>query len=355
MAGCLSAGYPRLRRANREPGMTYWKITVVALLAAGFVAPAAGQDKHELVDGKWVKVQAPQPGTPAGEVAAVRRLIDEGRNRKAVGRVEDLVEKWPVDEAAEEAMFLAGQAEINRGRLFQAYEWFEKHLSQFPAGQFSERALRREFAVAERFLAGEKRIVMGFLYLPAEDDGLEILARIAEHAPGSKLAEEAVLRIADHHYAKGQYAEAVESYDQFVQLFGKTAKAPYARLQAARAMYASYRGEKFDETPLLEAEQRFAVFARLHPDEAKKANVQGTLQNIRSQRVGRLFKTAAFYERVGKNKPAVFYYRQIASQYPDTAWAANAGKALARLGAAPVEPSTRPATQPADGEKEGEQ
>jgi len=317
--------------------MIYRNILVAAFVTAMVVLCAAGQEKgaREFVGGKWVRVAPPKPGTPAGDLAVIRRHVKQGQDKKAIKAVKKFLKAYPRHKSAEEAMMLAGRAEMNRRRYYQAFEWYEKQLVRFPAGTYSERALRREFDIAERFLGGEKRVVLKIFRISAEDEGLEILSRIAGHAPGSAIAEKAMLRIADHQFSKSRYIEAADAYDRFLQLFGKSAKAPYAALQAARSIYASHHGVQFDETPLIEAELRFRNFASQYPNEARKAKVSSILKQISDARAKKLYDTARFYERTDRSKAAVFYYRRLAKEYPKSIWARQGRENLVRLGAGP--------------------
>jgi len=314
---------------------------VVLCLAASLLL---AKDSYERKDGKWVKVATPAEGSAAGELALVRHYLDGGRYKKAVKAAKKFTKRYPDDDGYEEVCLLAGQAEIKRGRYYQAYDWFEKQLDQFPAGRYSGRALQREYEIAEAFLAGAKRIVLGFMKLSATDEGLDILGRIAEHAPGTEIAARSLLRIADYHYGKGRWMDAVEAYDTFLTLFGKSDKAPYAMLQSARANYSAFDGVAFEDTPLLEAEQRFKTFAEAYPAAAAKAGVDRTLEQIADMRAQKLYATAEFYERIKRPPAAAFYYKQVAEQFPRTQWAENARRALGRLGGVrPQKPSSAPA------------
>ena len=242
---------------------------------------------------------------------------------------------------------LAGQAEYDRGRYFQAFEWFEKQIGRYPNGPLLARALNRESDIAELFLQGKKRIVFKVFRLSAQSDGLEILARIAEHAPGTELAQRSLLRIADYHFARKDYAEAVESYDHFLMLHGKSDKAYHAMLQAAQAAYLSFRGVRYDATPLLEAEQRFRIFAQRFPLQARRAGVKAILKQIGAFRAEKMYVDAKFYERVGRRKSSVYYYKQLIGKYPNSQWAIPAREALVRLGERKASKPGRPASQPA--------
>jgi outer membrane protein assembly factor BamD len=337
-------------RHNRS---TLLALCVAAALAAG-AGRALAQEEYEWKDGNWVKAPAPAKGTPAGECALIRQYVEKGWNRTAVLEADRFVKKYPLEPAAEEVLMLAGRAELARGRYFQAYEYFEKQLNQFPSGRFFERALQHESEAAEAFLAGKRRIVWGIFHLPAQDDGITILGKIAEHAPGSALAEQSLMRIGDYHYQQRDYPEAVAAYDRYLEVFARAERASVAMLQAARASLAAYRGPEFDDTPLLEARQRYQMFAQRFPLQADRADVPRILEQVRASLARKAFTTAEFYERTGRKEPAKFYYRLVMEQYPQTEWEPRSAAALRRLGVptalplpARVEgPATRPTSKP---------
>jgi len=315
------------------------------LAAAAFVPRPAPADEFEWKGGEWVARAEPAKGTPEGELALIRKHLADDSPRRAANAAEDFLENYPNDPRCQEAMYLAGQAEMQRGRYWDAYEQFEAQLLRFPKGSFSQRALLREKEIAEAYLAGRNRRVNWVIRVPAEDDGAEILQRIAEHAPKTKLAEECLLRVAEHHASEGDHLAAVQAYDAYLKLFDKSPRAAEAMLKAAQASLAAYRGTEYDDTPLIEAEQRFRLLAERHPKQAKQADVARTLEQIASLRAQKLLETARFYERTKRPSSAAFYYRKLAEAYPDTTWGAQARAALERLGAgepAPV-PTTRPA------------
>ena len=335
--------------------MSKYHFLAVAAVLAGTALALPADDQYEFVNGQWVKSVPPAKGTPAGELAMIRNLIREGRNVAAVSAADKFLKAYPDSPLREEAMMLAGQAEINRDRYFQAYEWYKRQWEEYPNGQYAERTLQREFQIAEAFLKGKKRIVAYILYLPARQDGLDILNRIVEQAPGSTLAEMSLLRIAEDHFGHAEYTEAAAAYDRHIELFSKSPKVREASLQAALATHLSWRGVEFDPTPLIEAQQRYRNFNEQYPQTAGKANVPTTLRRIETQRAGEEFNTAKFYERTGHRQAAAYYYRRVENQYPNTDYALRAQAAIKALGplAAPVPPppsliaSKRPIPGPA--------
>jgi outer membrane assembly lipoprotein YfiO len=305
-------------------GLTAW--TLVLLMGLP-MALLHGQGDMEFKDG-WVKTPEAKKGTPGGELMMIREAIADDEPGDAVDLAEEFLESYPESPLREEVLLLGGEAQMGRGHYIDAYEWFERQVNEYPRGRYLSRALKREYEIADEFLKGRKKRMWAIFRVDATDDGLEILTRIVESSPGTAIARKALLRMGDYHFTEKDYGEAVAMYDQFLRLYGKSAKVDYATLKAARASHLQYRGPKYDDAPLKSAHQRYKVFAERFPKRAKKLNVARTLQDITDQLAGKLWNTAEFYERVDRPKAASYYYRLILEKYPTSRWSANAGRAL---------------------------
>ena len=301
--------------------------------------------EEELIwqQGKWVRQAEPREGTPEGELALIRRSVD--REQYAHAQAQAFLRRYKSTPLREEALNLAGEARLRRGKHWQAYKLFERQLAEFAAGPLMERALYREQELAEAFLAGKKRPALGFIPVPAQDDGLKILEKIAERVPGTPLAETALLTVADYHFNKGKWVEAADGYDQYLKLFPKGERAGYAEYNAAEAFRRAYRGPLFNETPLLEAQHRFAMFGEHYSQEARQRGVSEILEQIRAARARRDLAAGSFYARIKAPEAAAFYYQSVIQNYGDTP---AAGQAESLLAGTAVPPPLAPTTTPAD-------
>ncbi len=321
---------------------------LAVLLTAGWQCALAAENNMVWDGQKWVKATPPQPGTPEGDIAEISSLIEAGKNKKAVKLVDKFLVTHAASPACEEAINLAGKAEINRGRYWDAYQWYERQITNYPNGAFFERAMDREYMIADAFLNGKKRRALKIFKVSAKEDGIEILMRIAGHSPGSDLAERALLRVADYHFDRQEYPEAIAVYDEFVKSNPQSTRKPYAMLRAARASLLSFRGVKWDDTPLLNAAVRFRVFAQAYPQAGKKENIAGILVEIRETLAHKVFYAGTFYERTHHPQSAIFYYNKVVQEYPDSQWAAQARQRLELLGPIKLDPRFEPpASQPA--------
>ena len=297
------------------------------LLSAG-PAPA---DQVQFSAGQWTALAAPTPGTPQGELAMIRQALEAGRARRALKLADRFVERHPEDAGVEEAMYLAGAAQMERGRYWQAYERFEKQISRFPAGEFLRRATAREAEIARAFLAGKRRLVWGLLPLPAAEEGISILERVVGRVSGTDLAAQSLLAVAEYYYGHQRWQEAALTYDRYVEMFAGQYETSGPEYLAALALYRSFRGVSFEDTPLLEARQRFGAFAAKHPRHPQAGAAVAAINQIEDLLAEKDYRAGRFYERVGRPEPAGFYYRLVGRLHSDSPWAAPAEEALAEL------------------------
>ncbi len=336
-------------------------IVILAAVLAGWPLMAAGQQELRLADGQWQAAPAPAKGTPEGELALMRHHIEQDKASKALGLAEAFAKRWPQSERQDEALFWAGQAEMAKGDYWAAFNWFERLIDRYPTSDFYERALHREAAIADAFLAGKKRQWLGVFRIGAEPEGLEIHERIAERAPATRLAAESLMKIANYHFQHEQWAEAADYYAQYGQLFRGRYDSAEAQFRHALAVYRSSHGPKFDDTPFLEAEQLFRLYEAHYPRQAADKGVGQYLASIQAARAQKDYNTARFYARTGHRQAAALYFREVIRLYPDSPQAAASRLSLLELelaapaeapmpppaplseSAEPVEPATAPA------------
>jgi outer membrane assembly lipoprotein YfiO len=295
----------------------------VAILATGASVRADG---NLVWDGKEWKTAVPaKPGSPEAAIEEIRVAVKNNENSEALDLSEKFLKTHGGSILSEEVLNLSGIAAMQNGQYWKAYHWFEQQVATYPSGQFFERALTREYDIAEAYLNGRRRRVWkGMFRLKAYSEGLDILTQISVHTPGTSLAEKALTRMADYYFEDEQYPEAVQAYDEFVRQSPHSSRRPYAMLQAARACLLAYRGIEFDQATLIDAAERYRVFAQAFPKAAKQENVRGILREIRLAQAHKLFHAGKFYERIGQPKAAAFYYAQCIRQYKDTHWSDSA-------------------------------
>jgi outer membrane protein assembly factor BamD (BamD/ComL family) len=284
---------------------------------------------------EWEEVEAPEAAL-GDELAQARAYLAENKPNKA----RPLLQKWikanPEDERTTEATFLLGDAYFAARDFWKAAEQYTV-VAENSSGELFQLANERCVDIARAFLSGQKRIVWGFLRLPAYSEGIELLDRVWERMPGSRLGELALKLKADYYDSHGDLDLAQDEYANLAQQYPSGRYVQYAMLRAAECAEGAFPGIKFDDTPLLEADERYKQLQAAFPAYAEREQVPEHLEGLRQQRADKDFDIAGWYERTRHLSAAEFYYRQVLTDWPDTLAATRARTRLRALGAWPEE------------------
>jgi outer membrane assembly lipoprotein YfiO len=295
--------------------------------------------------GEWLELPPPEPGTEDGDLELARATLARAEKRNDFLRARKLLKGWITtyydSKRYPEALFYYADAEFQLGNLMKAYETYERLLDEQKGSDLGQRALRNEIVIAEVFLSGRwRKIWGGVIRMPAYEEALDILERVATNrAPGTAFAEQAIKIKADYHYNKGEFTDAEQEYARLARDFPRSRYTRLALLRSAQAAYASFPGVKFDDSALVEAEERFEQFRKSHPQAAEEENVPLLLEQIRNSRAQKEFTVGRYYEKTKHPRAAAFYYRSVVKYWPDTTWAVLAQGRLDRIGSQPERPS----------------
>ncbi len=252
-----------------------------------------------------------------------------GEYRTAEKAFDDLIKDYPESPYREEAMWLRAEALFARQRYYKAYEQYEDLIEQYAGSRHYQDALRKEIEIAELYLGPVRRRVLGIPMMSGEAEAIEILRRVWEHQPAGDLADDVVLRIADHYWSKDKWADAEAYYDKYCKEYPNGEAIRHAELRRARCSIQQCKGPRYCTTSLKLAEDRLRQFQTKYPDEAARRDVPAMLDRLRNLQAQSLYEIAARYRRAGHPCAAAFYAERLRSRYPDSPWSRKADDFLA--------------------------
>lgn len=299
------------------------------------------QQTFNLEDGEWVALPTPDPSSPAGQLAFLQQQLainlDNDPDSKSLKQIAEDTEGWikryPNHTLQPQAHLLLGDTRATLQDYYNALFDYEYVIRVFPGSDEFFTALEREFEIAKLYLGGMRRKMFGFRWLSARGEAIEILIRIQERAPGTPLAEQASLMLADQYFNTGEMRLAAEAYDLYVANYPRSAQVEYAMLREIRANLARFKGPEFDPTGLLEALQLLGDYETRFPAAAEQANTRALRLRIEDSLARKDFLTARWYERRGQNVSAVWLYERVVREYPTTSAAFDAVDKLRELNA----------------------
>lgn len=308
-----------------------------------FVPAAAAQTNTFRLDesGNWVAAPS-RPLTPDEEtIAEARRLLAE--NKPAQART--ILTAWIDRHAATDhpllpqAYLLRGDAHTAAGNEYKALYDYETVAIGFPASEEYMRALEREMEIAIKYLYGLRRRWLGVRWSDATADGQELLARVAERAPGSKLAERSIIELADYYYRERELKTAAEAYEIFLANFPRSPLAEHARRRRIEANIGRFKGPNYDAAGLGEARVLIEDLRITDPITAERMGADALLARLDESAAAQVLEKARWYLQRRDLVSARFTLQRLVQKHPQTVSARTAIQMLQERGwALPTSP-----------------
>ena len=322
----------------QKTGFWFWfRLVVTCVLAAGHHVDAQQPRRRTLhYDSPrktWVEQPPPPPGTAEGDLHLIIDFNQHGRLRQAEKAVDKWLKKHGQNHAIYPEILIAkSQLLIAKKHFYNAHLELQSYLNQFGKAPLTAEALRLEFIIAEHFLTGAKRKVLGIPLIRDIDLAYRILDEISADYPDSQHAELAIKTKAEHLFHSGEHSLAELEYARLLKEYPRSRYHQLALSQSAKATLAAFAGVEYDEAALIEAQERFAEYQRAYPAVAEHDGVGLILDSIRETRAEKKWLIGQYYERTDHVSSAVYYYQRVRKHWSGTIAAQKATERLELLG-----------------------
>ncbi len=326
-------------------------ILSVAVLLPLAIAPgvAHAQTTYKLGDQDWKTAPTDEADPDRAAMGRIRRLIAGGDFQAAKEAADAWLEENETSDSPllPEAYVLRGTALIGTDREFKALFDFEQVAREYPESTAFTTALERELDVATMYLHGLRRRSFGLRIESGVDIAEEIIIRINERLPGSRLAEKALLELADFYYRDRDLKMAATAYDCFVILFPKSEMRQKAVERRIYATIAQFKGPRYDASGLIDAKYQIQSFREQYAREAQAAGLTNALEaRLDESAAEQMLTVARWYLKRGNPASARLTLARLLHRHPATA-AAREGLAIMQKYEWLKTPDSAPASPPA--------
>jgi outer membrane protein assembly factor BamD len=165
--------------------------------------------------------------------------------------------------------------------------------------------------------------------MDAYEDGdyskaIEKFQNLKDYYPFSKYAILAELKIADAHYQRDEYEDAIFAYEDFEQLHPRNEAIPYVIYQIGRCYYDQIDTPDRDQTPAQKALETFQRLIKQFPRDQYATRAAGHIKTAQKSLAGHAFSVGVFYYKTKHYKAALNRFMSIVSDYPDVGYHRNA-------------------------------
>lgn len=303
-----------------------------------------------------VKVQQPDPAKLTPDELLMRQAREAIVANKA-GKAKEMLSPWIKQHKFSEhpllpeALYLRGNAMLAMDDEYDALYDYEEVANNYAGSEYFAKALERELDVARLYLAGRLRPgVLGIRIDSGVPIAEEIIIRIGERLPGSKLAEKALLELADYYASKRDLRMAAETYDVFVRLFPRSPMRSQAMQRRIYSSVAQFKGPEYSTRSLKDAKVLIEDFAAEFPAEAQRTGLNdGLTARLDESAAAGLLTQAQWYVKRDDPVAARLTLTRLIKRHPKTASAHEGLDLIATLDEKypqlkPKEPAATPAT-----------
>ncbi len=305
---------------------------------------------------KWENPKYAVKQSPKLQFEYAMDFFNNGNYKRAVKEFKQLVNSYPKAAEAAEAQYYIGksfeewvrqdmkeQEELcknkskepcaakeklwYRARYYQAYKAYQLTLEKYAFTKHFDEIIEREYDIADWFISDSKRKVLGMNF-ELEDPAVEILRKIVENSPYSKLAPKSLYSLGMHLKSKGYYQEAREELEKLTEKYPDSEWVEPAKYQIASCIAAVAPKAGYDQGLTQEAREKFEDFAKKNQEATLSETAQAQVDILKEKEAQSNFEIAQFYEKQKNFNSAKIYYQHIIDSYPKSDWAAKAKEAL---------------------------
>lgn len=270
--------------------------------------------------GKWQRTRAKDQLIVAQDAFDKK---DFGLALKAGRRV---VKAWPLSDYTPQAQYIVGRCYEARGLDEKAFKEYQKLLDKYPKAPNYEEVLKRQYEIANRFLAGKWFRVLTYIPLfPSMQRTAGLFEQIVRNGPYSDVAPLAQMKIGEALEKRSDYPEAVKAYERAADRYSDRPQiAADALFRQALAYRQQARSAEYDQSTAGHAIATFTDFMTLHPDDPRVPQAQKAITALRTEQARGNFEIAKYYERNKRWGGALVYYNEVLLRDPNSPYAAQA-------------------------------
>lgn len=243
-------------------------------------------------------------------------LLVEQKYINAIKEFEAVIDLDPASEYAEVSQINIGRAYFLNGDYKRALKAYDKVLQKYPGTRRTQEILERKFQVGVAQLENN------------EQAAINIFEKIIEKHPLGPLAPDAQVKIADCYFKLGQYEDALDAYEKFLENYPKNEWISYVQYQIPLTKVHHERLQERNYGLLVSAREGFEEYLVSNPQGVHVEDAKRMIEEIRIIEAEREFNIGEFYLRVKRPASAAMYFEYVISDFPNTIWAERANERL---------------------------
>lgn len=281
--------------------------------------------------GRWTRTRAKD------QLEVAEQAFERKEYSTAFKAARRTVRVWPLSDYAPRAQYLVGRCYEAQGQDERAFKHYQTLLERYPKIENYQEIVKRQFDIANRFLAGQWFKLWGYIpFFPSMDRTAAMYEKLIKNGPYSEVAARAQLNIGaarenqvSFFNRMDPFREAVKAYERAADRYHADREiASEALYKAGYAYYKQARKADYDQSVAGQAIATFDDFRTLYPNDPRVSEAQKLVSSLKTEQARGSFDIARYYEKRGKWLAAKIYYNESYNRDPSGPYAERAKQQL---------------------------
>ena len=258
-------------------------------------------------EGSWQRTRAKD------QLIVAQDAFDKKDYSTALKAAHRVVKVWPLSDYAPQAQNIIAQCYAAKGMDERAFKEYQRVLDTYPKFVDTDKVLKAQFEIANRFLAGEWFRLWNYIpFFPSMEKTAGMYEKIVKSAPFSDLAPQAQMDIGTAREKQKDYPSAAKAYEKAADRYHDRGKvAADAMFREGLAYQKQAETAEYDQSTAGQAIDTFTDFMTLFPDDPRVPEAQKIIGSLKMEQARGNFSIAQYYESKHQWISARIYYNQV--------------------------------------------
>ncbi len=244
----------------------------------------------------------------------------------AIHTYEEVWTSYPDSPDAPEALYRAANIRIQHHQFSDAFNYFNKILSNYPNYPRFNDVVRDQFDMASSMMEGERPyyfgIIPGFVNYEAAIDYFE---GVVKKAPFSDYAPLALMNISLIADKNGKPLDSIDALERLINSYPRSVLAPDAYLKLAQIYTHMVQGPEYDQGATKDSIRYYQDFLILFPNNPKVPQAEAGLADMKNRLAqSKLFMGNLYRNRLKDDTAALVFYNEAITAAPKSQAAEDA-------------------------------
>ncbi|MBC8097727.1 MAG: outer membrane protein assembly factor BamD [Akkermansiaceae bacterium] len=257
--------------------------------------------------GKWQRTRAKD------QLIVAQEALDKKDFSLALRAARRTVKVWPLSDYAPQAQYIVGRCYEEKGFDERAFKEYQKLIEKYPKAIVYDDVLKRQFEIANRFLAGEWFRLWGYIpFFPSMEKTADLYQKIVKNGPYSEIAPQAQLKIGEAREKQSNYSEAVKAYERAADRYNDRPQIASDALYKQGLAYNQQAAKaEYDQNTAAQAIATFTDFMTLFPNDERVTKAQTIIADLKTEQARGKFEIARYYEKERRWGSSKIYYNEV--------------------------------------------